>query len=538
MAREIFYGEEGFAKLLSGAKQMNDAVVVTMGARGRNVLIEGPYDGDIAVTKDGVTVAKNIQLKDPTERLASNLLRNASVSTNDKCGDGTTSTVSLAYAILKHGAESVKNGHNPILLKRGIDIELKETLKYLEAMKEPINDDMDKVRQIAYISANGDDNVADVVTEVYSKVGVHGNVAIEADLHKNKITYEKIEGIEFDRGYNHPYYITDIEHQKAVYENPMIVVSDYRVQSIQEIKNVLEIAVAKGRPFVLIAEDIDPQVDSLLAANKMSGIPIVTINAPEFGDRRLHFLEDIATITGGKFISRSTNLTYDDVKEDFFGECEKIIVDREDTSIIGGKGDKEAIQARIKGVYSQIANAKEPENKKWLEKRYAKLEGGVVVIRVGANSDIERRELKDRVEDAVNAVKCAMLDGIVIGGGTALMKISLAGIEGDEPKESTTSEMMGRRILKEALKTPFNQILVNAGLEPDKIAKLIIENGEEHVVFDVANNKLVNGIESGIIDPVLVTKTALVNATSVAGTLLTTQATIVYEKPMEDVKLS
>lgn len=536
MSKRIDYGQDAFNKLLAGAEKLSNAVAVTLGAKGKNVLIEGLYENDPPhITKDGITVAKAVQLKDPVERIASNLMRTISLKTNNAVGDGSSTSAILGNAILQYGAEAIKNGHNPVILKRGIDIELKNTLEYLDAIKTPLNGDMDMAYQVALVSANGDENIARLVTDVYNEVGVDGNIAIEPDLNSPESSYERIEGLQFGRGFNNPYYITDIPTETVEYNDPIILISDYRVMSIHELKTPLELAQKLGKPLVIICEELDPEADNFIALNKLkNGFPVVTINAPEFGDRRLDFLEDLATITGGKFISTVTGKSYDDVTEEDFGRAKKIFVTRENTSIIGGKGKSVDIKKRLRAIGSKIENAKNDEHKSYLEKRYAKFKGGVVVIKVGAYSDVERVEIKDRVEDAVNAVKSALIDGIVPGGGTALLRISLTPLIQKEGE--STDVVAGRAVLKKALKIPFNQIMMNAGMTDLKLIVEELISQDSNYVFNVMSDKYEDGIKGGIIDPVLVTKTALINAASIAGTIITTGCTISFE-PNEETTL-
>lgn len=442
----------------------------------------------------------------------------------------TTATV-LANAIVQYGADAIENeGINPVLLKRGIDIELKNTLEYLDAIKTPLNDDLTKAREVALVSANGDSVIADLVTEVYNEVGKDGNIAIEIDGNSPFSTYTKVEGVEFDRGFNNPYFITNLETETVEHQDAIVLISDYRINHIKELSHILQLAQSIDKPLLIIAEDIDPNADTLLAVNNMKGaLRVSTVSAPEFGDRRLNFLEDLAVITGGTFISSVTGKTFDDVVESDFGRVKKFIQTRDTTSIIGGEGDKDLLAKRLEGIKSQIEHAKD-EHKSYLEKRYAKIRGGFIVIKVGGYSEVERREIKDRVEDAVNAVKSALIDGIIPGGGSALLRISMTPLEVNEGEDSDI--IRGRAVLKYALKIPFNQILVNAGLgqELQGIVKDIVDNKENlNIVYDVNSYELVDGIEKGIIDPVLVTKTALINASSVAGTLLTTGCTISFE---------
>lgn len=532
MAKEIFYGEESFKKILSGVNKLSDAIAVTMGARGRNVLIEKENGMDAHITKDGVTVAKAIDLKDPVEALAANLVKRVSISTNNKVGDGSSSSAILAASILNNADSMTVKGHNPVQLKKGIDKELKEVLAYIDSLTEDISDDMDKVYNIALISANGDEEIAKVVTEIYKEIGKDGNVAIEGNSNSLDLTYEKVEGVEFNRGYNNPYFMTDLAKQIVSYEDVEILISDRDIKDIYQIKSVLERVDRTRKPLLIIAGDIDPQVDAVIAVNKMQrGIPVATVNAPEFGDRRLNFLEDLAVITGGSFISDVTGKSFDDITEEDFGKADKIVVTSETTTIIGGRGNKEKIEERFEGIRKQIELETSEENKKYLNTKLAKLQGGVVILRVGGASDVERLERKDRVEDAVNAAKAALKGGVIPGGGIVLKRISRLGFSRDT--NDSDSVFAGRKLLRDAISKPFYQILFNAGHsdeEIEAIADTIIKSEDLNRVYNVNTEEFEDCMESGVIDPALVIKTGLANAVSVAGTLLTSACTIVYEQ--------
>lgn len=528
MGKQIFFGGEALDKLVSGAKKLNDAVTITMGAKGQNVLLDINHGTLPHITKDGVTVAKSVELTDSVEDTACTLLKNIALRTNEEVGDGTTTSVALAYSILQNGAKAIKeDGVHPIMLKRGLDIQLEQVLNDLKKYTSPIEKIQDSYK-VALVSANGDENVAKLVTEVYELVGRDGNIAIEASKNSIESTYEKVDGIKFDRGYNNPYYINTAKGH-VDYNNAAVLICDYQINSANEIEKILEYSANTGKALLIICEDIDIEVEKFLIKNKLNGVikPVV-VKAPEFGDRRITFLEDIAVLTGGKFVSDLTGIALSEVTPEHLGSAARIILDENETSIIGGRGDRTNINELLANIKVKIENATDDYTKSYQEERYAKVNGGVVVIKVGAYSDVEKLELKDRIEDAVNAVKSSLIGGIIPGGGTPLFRIGDKGFKNSDLSKTSNDINKGRLILLNAIKAPFRKILSNAGVDVAEVEETI-KNKSKNMVFDVVSETYKNALTHGIIDPVLVTKTALINAVSIAGTLLTTGCTINYE---------
>jgi chaperonin GroEL len=530
MGKQILFKGDALEKLARGAQQFNDAVTITMGAKGQNVLIEDGFGSSLPhVTKDGVTVAKSIVLKDVVENIAATMIKNVALETNDQVGDGTTTATSLANAVIQYGRAAIMSGVHPIMLKRGLDIQLHEVVKALDAYSVSI-DDIEQTYKVAYISANGDDKIARLVTNVYKEVGKDGNVAIEVSRDSIESYYEKVEGISFKNGYNNPYYMNNPKGT-ADFTDAYVLICDYVIHDMNEIQEVLKLVAAKAqnKPLLIICEDIDIRAEEKLILNKMNGaLQVAVVKAPEFGDRRLDYLEDIAIVTGGIFASNLTGIRLQDIREEHLGKAARVIVGSDDTSIIGGFGSEEYIADRIDHVKQRLENAADEEIKAYQEKRYARLKGGVVVIKVGGYSDVEKIELKDRVEDAVNSVKSSLIDGIIPGGGAPLLRIGDKGFKETDISKSSGDVNKGRLVLLEAIKEPFRQIVSNAGLDAQEIEKEILKKSK-NIVYDVMTESYKDGFKYGVIDPVLVTKTALINAVSIAGTLLTTGCTINYE---------
>ena len=528
MGKQIFFRNESLAKLVSGAKKLNDAVTITMGAKGQNVLLDINHGSLPHITKDGVTVAKSVDLNDPVESTACTLLKSIALRTNEEVGDGTTTSVALAYSILQNGAKAIlDDGVHPIMLKRGLDMQLESVLAELTKYTVPVTSP-DDTYKIALVSANGDEKVARLVTDVYSQIGKDGNIAIEASRNAIESSFEKVDGIKFDRGYNNPYYMN---YAKGVadYENALILICDYSINVATEIEHILNYAASTNRPLLIICEDIDMGVEEILIKNKMQNVlkPVV-VKAPEFGDRRIDALEDIAILTGGTFVSNLTGIKLSEVTPEHLGNADRIIVTSEETSIIGGTGENQDLVDRLADIKIKIEASTDDYNKEYQEARYARVNGGVVVIKVGGYSDVEKLELKDRIEDAVNAVKSALIAGIIPGGGTPLHRIGDKGFKSSDLSKTSNDINKGRLILLQAIKAPFRKILENAGLNISEIEQEI-KNKSKDMVFDVVSESYKSAFKYGIIDPVLVTKTALINAVSIAGTLLTTGCTINYE---------
>ena len=518
MAKEIFFSDDARNKLYSGVKKLNDAVKVTMGPRGRNVLIQKSF-GAPSITKDGVSVAKEIELKDTLENMGAGLVREVASKTNDQAGDGTTTATVLAHAIFKEGLRNITAGANPIEVKRGMDkysadiiAELKKQAKKVAGKKE--------IAQVATISANSESAIGDLIADAMEKVGKDGVITVEE---AKSISDELIvvEGMQFDRGYLSPYFITNAEKMQVELSNTLILLFDKKITKLKDLLPVLEQVQKTGKPLLIIAEDIEGEALATLVVNKLRGVlNISAVKAPGFGDRRKAMLEDIAILTGGAVISEELGRTLESASLDDLGKADRVVIDKDNTTIVGGAGTKKDIDARITQIKAQIAESTSDYDKEKLQERLAKLSGGVAVIKVGAATETEMKERKDRVEDALNATKAAVEEGIVIGGGAALIKAAKKvknSLKGDE--------QIGAEIVKRALFAPLRQIAQNAGFDAGVVADKV-ENSSEHEGFDASKGELTDMFKSGIIDPVKVERIALQNAVSVASLLITTEATV------------
>lgn len=518
MAKEIFFSDDARNKLYSGVKKLNDAVKVTMGPRGRNVLIQKSF-GAPSITKDGVSVAKEIELKDTLENMGAGLVREVASKTNDQAGDGTTTATVLAHAIFKEGLRNITAGANPIEVKRGMDkysadiiAELKKQAKKVAGKKE--------IAQVATISANSESAIGDLIADAMEKVGKDGVITVEE---AKSISDELIvvEGMQFDRGYLSPYFITNAEKMQVELSNTLILLFDKKITNLKDLLPVLEQVQKTGKPLLIIAEDIEGEALATLVVNKLRGVlNISAVKAPGFGDRRKAMLEDIAILTGGAVISEELGRTLESASLDDLGKADRVVIDKDNTTIVGGAGTKKDIDARITQIKAQIAESTSDYDKEKLQERLAKLSGGVAVIKVGAATETEMKERKDRVEDALNATKAAVEEGIVIGGGAALIKAAKKiknSLKGDE--------QIGAEIVKRALFAPLRQIAQNAGFDAGVVADKV-ENSSEHEGFDASKGELTDMFKSGIIDPVKVERIALQNAVSVASLLITTEATV------------
>lgn len=518
MAKEIFFSDDARNKLYSGVKKLNDAVKVTMGPRGRNVLIQKSF-GAPSITKDGVSVAKEIELKDTLENMGAGLVREVASKTNDQAGDGTTTATVLAHAIFKEGLRNITAGANPIEVKRGMDkysadiiAELKKQAKKVAGKKE--------IAQVATISANSESAIGDLIADAMEKVGKDGVITVEE---AKSISDELIvvEGMQFDRGYLSPYFITNAEKMQVELSNTLILLFDKKITNLKDLLPVLEQVQKTGKPLLIIAEDIEGEALATLVVNKLRGVlNISAVKAPGFGDRRKAMLEDIAILTGGAVISEELGRTLESASLDDLGKADRVVIDKDNTTIVGGAGTKKDIDARITQIKAQIAESTSDYDKEKLQERLAKLSGGVAVIKVGAATETEMKERKDRVEDALNATKAAVEEGIVIGGGAALIKAAKKvknSLKGDE--------QIGAEIVKRSLFAPLRQIAQNAGFDAGVVADKV-ENSSEHEGFDASKGELTDMFKSGIIDPVKVERIALQNAVSVASLLITTEATV------------
>ena len=530
---ETSFGTELKNKLLDGVQKLNNSVASTLGPAGRTVLIKDET-GDIKVTKDGVTVAKAFQeLEDQTESIGAELAKKVSIKSANEVGDGTTTSTILAASILEEGIKQINDGSNPVNIKKGIDEATNTVVKELKNMSTEISDDA-QIKEVATISGNNDKEIGNLISTALDKVGRDGIVTIE-ESKTGDTSLEVVEGMQFERGYKSPYFVTDNHSMSAVLDDPYILIYDGRITQAAELINVLNKASGETKPILIVAEDIDGEALATLIVNKMRGtIQAVAVKAPEFGDRRTMALEDLATVTGGQVISKNKGFKLDKMQPLQFGEvlgtARKITVEKETTTIIDGKGSEESISDRANEIKTQLDKANSAFEKEKLQERLAKLIGGVAIINVGGNSEIEIKERKDRVEDALFATKAALDEGIVVGGGTALLRASKAIKIKDNDDIS-----IGKKIVKIAIQEPFNKILTNAGHDNNDISfnsfKLISKRNIWSGL-NYKNLKVIDFKEEGIIDPKKVTRIALENAASIAGTILTTES-IVYEKRKE-----
>jgi len=527
MSKEIKFGKESRQALLSGVNQLADAVVCTLGPSGRNVFISHA-GGNPTSTKDGVTVAKEIVLSDPTENTGAQAVKEVSIKTANLAGDGTTTATLLAREIYKQGIEQLENS-NAVEVKRGIDIAVKEVVKYLQDDYSQEVSEEDQLKHVATISGNNDTEVGNLIATAMDKVGRDGVITIEES--KTGETYlETVEGMQFNRGYKSPYFVTDNSTMSAVLNNPLILITDKRLQQVKELLPVLESVSQQSKSLLLIAEDIDGETLSTLVVNKMRGIiSVAAVKAPEFGDRRKASLEDIAILTGGTVVSPEKGMRLDKFDPSWFGKARKVTVGKDETTIIDGGGTEEAITERIENLKEQIDTTVSPYEKEILQDRLAKLIGGVAMIHVGGHTEVEMREKKDRVDDALHATKAALQEGILPGGGVALLQASqhLQNIlEGE--MTSHPDQEKGINIVIKAIAKPFEQILLNAGETQETIdeRKEYLMGGDKWVGFNPRTGKYVDMMKEGIIDPTKVTRLALENAASVAGTMLITECVI------------
>lgn len=522
MAKEIRFSEEARRAMLRGVDALADAVKVTLGPKGRNVVLEKKF-GSPLITNDGVTIAKEIELEDAFENMGAQLVKEVATKTNDVAGDGTTTATVLAQAMIREGLKNVTAGANPMVIRRGIDKAVRKAVEEIKAISKPI-ENKESIAQVAAISA-ADDEIGQLIAEAMEKVGKDGVITVE-ESKGFQTELDVVEGMQFDRGYVSPYMITDTDKMEAVLENPYILITDKKIGSIQEILPVLEKVVQQGRALLIISEDLEGEALATLVVNKLRGtFTAVAVKAPGFGDRRKAMLEDIAILTGGQVITEELGYDLKSATLQQLGTAAKVVVTKENTTIVEGAGDKANIDARVAQIRSAIENTTSEFDKEKLQERLAKLAGGVAVVKVGAATETELKEKKLRIEDALNATRAAVEEGIVAGGGTALVSIynAVAGVqaEGDEAT--------GVRIVLRALEEPVRQIAANAGLEGSVIVERL-KNEEAGIGFNAATEQWVNMIESGIVDPAKVTRSALQNAASVAAMFLTTEA-VIADKP-------
>ena len=519
MAKEIFFSDDARNKLYSGVKQLADAVKVTMGPRGRNVLLQKSF-GSPTITKDGVSVAREIELTDSLENMGAQLVKEVASKTNDEAGDGTTTATVLAESIFREGLRNVTAGANPVQLKRGMDKANASILEELKAMSRVV-DTKDQIAQVATISANSDTQIGDMIAEAMDKVGKDGVITVE-EAKGIEDELDVVEGMQFDRGYLSPYFVTNVEKMTAEMETPFILLCDKKISSLKELLPILEAVNQTQRPLLIIAEDVDGEALSTLVVNRLRGsLNISAVKAPGFGDRRKAMLQDIATLTGATVISEEMGMTLETATMDFLGTAAKVVIDKDNTTIVDGSGVKELVDARIAQIRTEIENTSSEYDKEKAQERLAKLSGGVAVIKVGAPTETEMKEKKDRVDDALSATRAAVEEGIVIGGGAALIKAALK-----VSHDLVGDEQIGADIIIRAVTAPMKQIASNAGFDAGVVVNEISKNTDANVGFDAASGNYVDMFEAGIVDPTKVERVAMQNAVSVASLLLTTEATV------------
>lgn len=518
MAKKLLFGDEARNGLMSGVEQLAKAVKSTLGPKGRTVVLEKSFGGPM-ITKDGVSVAKEIELEDPIENSGAQMVKEAAQKTNDIAGDGTTTATVLAHAILKEGFKKIANGANPIELKRGIDIAVKDVVEYLETEARPVTGN-DEIAQVGTISANNDSSVGAIIAEAMNKVGQDGVITVQEGKTSETIL-EVVEGMQFDRGYVSPYFVTDNTKMESILTDMHILIVDKKISNMKELVPILEQSVQSGKEMLIIAEEIEGEALSTLVVNKMRGsLKICAVKAPGFGDRRKDMLQDLAVITGGTVISETHGHKLEEVTLDMLGSAEKVIVTKDTTTVVNGWGDAESVQERVESIKLQIESCESDYETEKMQERLAKISGGVAVIKIGAGSEVEMKEKKDRVDDALNATKAAVEEGIIAGGGTVLRGYSPNpeyGYENDD-------QLLGRDIVIKACHAPFNAILENAGLNADVIWNNIQNNDLMGAGYDVRTETVLpDMVDAGIVDPVKVTRVALEKAASVAGTMITTE---------------
>ena len=528
--KQVLFGDDARSKMVRGINVLANAVKVTLGPKGRNVVLELAFGGP-TVTKDGVSVAKEIELKDKFENMGASMVREVASKTSDNAGDGTTTATVLAQAIVDEGMKFVAAGMNPMDLKRGIDKAVAAAIAELKTISKPTTTNKE-IAQVGAISANSDTEIGDIIAEAMDKVGKEGVITVE-DGKSLKNELEVVEGMQFDRGYLSPYFINQPEKQAAVFDNPYVLLHDKKISNIRELLPVLEQVAKSSRPLVIIAEDIDGEALATLVVNSIRGIlKVAAVKAPGFGDRRTAMLEDIAILTGGTVISQTVGLSLDKATLEQLGSAKKIEISKENTTIIDGAGNPEAIENRVRNIRTQIEAATSDYDREKLQERVAKLAGGVALIKVGAATEVEMKEKKARVEDALHATRAAVEEGIVPGGGVALIraKQAIKGITGDNDEQNA-----GIRIVLRAMEEPLRQIVANAGDEPSVVVNNVA-NGEGNYGYNAQTGVYGDMVEMGVLDPTKVTRTALQNAASVASLILTTDCMVadlpVEEKPM------
>ncbi len=527
-AKLINYEADARGALKRGVDQLANAVKVTLGPKGRNVVIDKKF-GAPTVTKDGVTVAKEIELTDPIENMGAQMVREVASKTSDVAGDGTTTATVLAQAIVREGLKNVTAGANPMDLKRGIDLAVKSVVEGLKGLSKTIGDDKEKIAQVGAISANNDRTIGDLIANAMEKVGKDGVITVE-EAKGTETTLDVVEGMQFDRGYLSPYFVTDADSMEAVLEKPYILIHDKKISAMKDLLPILEKTAQSGRSMLIIAEEVEGEALATLVVNKLRGtLKVVAVKAPGFGDRRKAMLEDIAVLTGGQVISEEKGFKLENATLSYLGTAERITVDKDNTTIVEGAGKKDEIKKRINEIKQQIDKTTSDYDKEKLQERLAKLSGGVAVLKIGASTEVEMKEKKARVEDALHATRAAVEEGIVPGGGVAYIR-TIKKLE--EVKTDNADQKTGVDIIRKVLEEPIRQIVANAGMEGSVVVNEI-KAGKDDFGFNAQSEKYENLIKAGVIDPTKVTRIAIENASSVASLLLTTEATIV-EKPEKE----
>jgi chaperonin GroEL len=527
MAKQIIYGEQSRQAILRGVNALADAVKVTLGPKGRNVVLDKKF-GSPLITKDGVTVAKEIDLKNPQENMGAQMVREVASKTSDIAGDGTTTATVLAQAIYREGSKNVAAGANPMELKRGIERAVEVVIESIKKLAKPVKGNM--IAQVGTISANNDKTIGTIIAEAMEKVGKDGVITVE-EAKTLETSLEVVEGMQFDRGYLSPYFVTDPERMEVVLENPVILIHEKKISSMKDLLPVLEQVARMGKPLLIIAEDVDGEALATLVVNKLRGtLSAAAVKAPGFGDRRKAMLEDIAILTGGRAITEDLGIKLENIRIEDLGQAKKVTINKDDTTLVEGAGTSQAIEGRVKQIRAQVEDTTSDYDREKLQERLAKIVGGVAVIKVGAATETEMKEKKARVEDAMHATKAAVEEGIVPGGGVALLRgvkaLNALKLEGDQ--------QIGVNLVKRAIEDPMRWIANNAGVEGSIVVQKVLESKDEEWGFNAQEEKYENLVAAGVIDPAKVVRTALQNAASIASLLLTTEA-MVYDIP-EDKK--
>jgi len=523
----IEYNTEARAKLKKGVDKLANAVKITLGPKGRNVILEKKF-GAPTVTKDGVSVAKEIELEDPTENMGAQMVREVATKTSDVAGDGTTTATVLAQAIYREGLKNVTAGANPMDLKRGIDLAVNKVVEYLKSISRDV-EGRNEISQVGSISANNDKSIGELIADAMEKVGKDGVITVE-EAKGTETSLEVVEGMQFDRGYLSPYFVTNAENMEVILEDPYILIHDKKISAMKDLLPILEKVAQQGKAMLIITEDLEGEALATLVVNKLRGtLKVAAVKAPGFGDRRKAMLEDIAVLTGGTVISEERGFKLENTTISYLGSAKKVVIDKDNTTIVEGAGKSDDIKKRINEIKGQIEKTTSDYDKEKLQERLAKLSGGVAILKIGASTEIEMKEKKARVEDALHATRAAVQEGIVAGGGVAFIRAipGLEKIKGDNLDQTT-----GVKIVQKALEEPLKQIVDNAGLEGSVVLQKVKE-GKDDFGFNAATETYENLIKSGVIDPTKVTRTALENAASVASLLITTEA-VVYEKKEKD----